>query len=239
MSPLLAFDGPPEDQVDSIVQMLGSGRCPSDLAFDRHLPPPLARASPVFWTPLSVIARAAEWIRRWHLETVVDIGAGPGKFCVAAALATENVRFVGIEQRAHLVATASELAQTFGVAGRVSFEHRDIAAGPLPRADLYYLFNPFGENLFGPEERLDDDAEISTAKYLRDTEEIFRVLRDADEGMHVLTYNGFGGRFPRGWEEVELDVTLPSVLCLWEKTGPRTRALGHGRRARAGGLEVA
>ena len=120
------------------------------------------------------------------------------------------------------------------MAHRVSFLHQDLTAAPLPPADLYYLFNPFGENLFGPEERLDDVVEISTAKYLRDTEEVARILDEADPGMHVLTYNGFGGRFPAEWEEVQVDRTLPNVLRLWEKTARgRSSGVRYGHRQRA------
>ena len=49
------------------------------------------------------------------VQSVVDIGSGAGKFCVAAALGS-GCRFTGLEQRPRLVAAARTLAAYTGEA---------------------------------------------------------------------------------------------------------------------------
>jgi hypothetical protein len=54
-------------------------------------------------------------------------------------------RLALLEHRPHLVAAARELARAFGVDDRVTFVHGALDPATLPAADVYYLFNPFGE----------------------------------------------------------------------------------------------
>jgi len=161
--------------------------------------------------------RAAEWLDELDIRKVMDIGSGVGKFCVVAALAG-NAHYVGIEQRARLVAAARGLARTFGVADRVEFIHGNFDEKFVPDADAFYFYNSFGENLFDPDECLDADVELSDARYLADIAAAERMLRDARVGSYLLTYNGFGGEVPDGYSEVRVDRELPCMLCLWQKT---------------------
>ena len=85
-----------------IAAALRALRCPTDCTFDRLLPEALRVVSGEYWTPLRVAVRAACWLEDVGVRSVVDIGAGVGKFCVVAALAS-NCRFVGLEQRRWLV----------------------------------------------------------------------------------------------------------------------------------------
>lgn len=200
-----------------IVQALRSGRLPSDRVFDRFLPSELRALSGQYWTPLAVAARAAEWLDQLDVQTVVDIGSGTGKFCVAAALLAD-ARFTGIEQRPRLVDAARQLASTFELNQRITFLHSTFGEAPIPKADAYYMYNPFGENLFGLEDRLDSDVELCGARYLRDVAAVERLLHDASVGTFLLTYNGFGGELPADYREVRVDRELPSVLRMWRKT---------------------
>jgi predicted RNA methylase len=175
-----------------------------------------------YWTPLVVAARAAEWLDQLKVQTLVDIGSGTGKFCVAAAL-LGNVQFTGIEQRLRLVDASRQLVGIFELNQRINFLHSTFGEAPIPKADAYYMYNPFGENLFGLEDRLDDDVELSGARYLRDVAAVERLLRDASVGTFLLTYNGFGGELPADYREVRVDRELPSVLRMWRKTS-RDRA---------------
>lgn len=205
-----------------IAEALRSGRCPADRAFDQYLPVELCRLSPHWWTPLSVVRRAARWLDDLGVRSVVDIGSGSGKFCVAAALAG-GCRFVGLEQRPGLVAAARALAELFEVGDRVRFVEGALGEAEVPVADAYYLFNPFGENLHGPLERLDDEVELSEARYDHDVELVEDLLRRARAGTCLLTYNGFGGRAPDGYELVRADLDLPSPLRMWQKAARAVR----------------
>lgn len=199
-----------------IARALREGPCPSDDAFDALLPADLRRASGRFWTPLSVAVRAAQWFGELGVRRVVDIGAGPGKFCVAAALACPCA-FTGIEQRPRLVEAARALARTFGVEGRVRFVEGSFGQVATPPADAYYLFNPFGENVLDEEQQLDHDVELGDGRYLRDILAMERLLDAAPRGTCLVTYNGFGGEVPAGYEAVRVFLGLPTELRAWRK----------------------
>lgn len=80
---------------EQIADLLRSGMCPSDRSFDRYLPSDLQALSNSYWTPLVTARRAAQWLDEVGVGTVIDIGSGAGKFCVATALAS-SCSFVGI-----------------------------------------------------------------------------------------------------------------------------------------------
>jgi hypothetical protein len=193
-----------------------AGRHPEDRTFDRVLARNLRLASPTHWTPIEVIARVSEWIDRHGIRSVVDVGAGAGKFCVVAALLT-RCRFVGIEQRAWLVDAARELARVMRVEDRVRVVHSTLGEEPLPSADAYYFFNPFGENLFDVEDSLGADVEHGLERRTRDVKAAKAALDDRPLGTYVITYNGFGGRMPPRYGEIDVDRELPNVLRLWRK----------------------
>jgi SAM-dependent methyltransferase len=201
---------------------LRTGRCPSDHAFDRFLPQELLRVvSGQYWTPLVVAARAAAWLDDVDVRTVVDIGSGAGKFCVAAALSGQ-CHFTGMEHRPRLVDASRMLCQVFGVEDRVHFIEGTLGETAVPPADAYYLYNPFGENLFGSIDHLDEDVELGEERYDRDIAAVEGLLHEARVGTCVLTYNGFGGQIPPTYREVRVDYELPSVLRLWRKTCRKT-----------------
>jgi predicted RNA methylase len=170
-----------------------------------------------YWTPLVVAARAAAWFEDVEVRTVVDIGSGAGKFCVAAALAG-RCHFTGMEQRTRLVDASRTLSQLFGVEDQVCFVEGTLGESAVPEADAYYLYNPFGENLFASLDHLDEEVELGEARYDRDIAAVEELLRQARVGTCVLTYNGFGGQIPPTYRELRVDYELPSVLRLWRKT---------------------
>jgi predicted RNA methylase len=200
-----------------LADAIRRGAEPDDDLFDRFLPVRLRVASGMFWTPLVVAARAAAWLTEVGAASVVDIGSGAGKFCVAAAL-TSRCHYTGVEHRPRLVAAAGRLARQFGVDDRVAFQVGRLDEG-LPAADAYYLYNPFGENRFGPDGHLDDEVELGEARYRADIAAVEALLRDAPTGTHVITYNGFGGAVPARYVQVRVDRTLPNMLRMWSKVG--------------------
>jgi SAM-dependent methyltransferase len=211
---------------EQVADALGSGRCPADSSFDQFLSDPMRALSSQYFTPLAVAVRAAEWFSERNIRTVVDIGSGAGKFCVAAALAG-HCHFTGLEHRERLVATARSLARTFHVENRVHFLQGALGAARLPSADAYYLYNPFEENVVEQAARIDEDVELSEERYSRDLHAVRELLIAARPGTYVLTYNGFGARLPAGYRHLCVDRELPNVLSLWRKTTPRL-VVHHG-----------
>jgi len=208
------------DLTDSATQLLAGairgGICPPDRAFDRFLPPSLRQVSGQYWTPLLVAMRAAAWFEQLKIGTVIDIGSGAGKFCVAAALAG-SARYIGIEQRPGLVAAARELARLFRVEERVEFRHTTAGPTSIPTGDAYYLYNPFGENLFVPEDHLEESVELGESRFRRDVAIVEDFLCVAPVGTYLVTYNGFGGRPPASYRKIGADLQLPNELRIWQK----------------------
>lgn len=232
---------PPLDALDPAIEAddartrlkasLKAGVEARDGWFDRFLPLSMRIASGQFWTPLVVIQRAAAWIDEHEIRTVVDIGSGAGKFCVAGALACGAV-FTGVEQRGRLVAAASRLAGEFGVADRVAFVDAVFGETTTPVAEAYYLFNPFGENLFSEADHLDSDVELNRGRYLAGIAAVEALLRDAAVGTFVFTYNGFGGGIPASFQEIRVARDLPNVLRLWRKTRAASGGVSYSADAR-------
>jgi SAM-dependent methyltransferase len=219
-----------------VAAALRTGQCPADRAFDCFLPDELRTVSGQYWTPLAVAKRAADWFDDLQVRTVVDIGSGAGKFCVATALAGD-CRFIGVEQRSRLVAAARTLARVFDVDERVRFVHGAVGEVVMPAADAYYLYNPFGVYFFGPPEHDDGDVAFTETRRSRDVAAVEDLLRGARLGTCVLTYNGFGGLMPAGYERIRVDLNMPGELCLWrrepapKKPEARTgRGVGRVRR---------
>jgi SAM-dependent methyltransferase len=200
-----------------VAAALRLGVCPPDRLFDRFLPLELQVVSRQYWTPLVVAMRVAQWLEQHDVRTVLDIGAGPGKLCVGAALAGRT-HFTGLEQRERLVSAARDLARVFEVSDRVAFLHGALGETLVPETEAYYLYNPFGENLFGPEDCLDGEVELGDERYQRDIATVEELLRQTSVGTYLVTYNGFGGDVPPSYSEIRVDRRLPSVLRMWRKT---------------------
>jgi SAM-dependent methyltransferase len=200
-----------------IAEALSVGFCPPDAVFDAFLPEDLANLSADQWTPLEVAVAAARWLAELGRKRVVDIGSGPGKFCIAAALAS-GCTFIGLEQNPRFVSVARSLARLFGVEDRVHFLRGALGDGALPEADAYYLYNPFAQHLFAPS----DNGEVTPDyhRYRRDVMLAQDTFRRAPSGTIVLTYNGFGGLMPASYEACRVDRELPCVLRMWRKSQP-------------------
>jgi len=218
---------------EQIARSLGEGICPPDSAFDRYLPSEARGLSSQHWTPLPVAARAAEWLDEFNIRTVLDVGSGAGKFCVAAAL-VGHCHFTGLEQRERLVMCGRSLARTFDVERRVHFIQGMLGGVRLPAVDAYYFYNPFEENVT-LRSRIDADVELSPRRYARDLDAVRELLGAARSGTYVLTYNGLGGRLPASYQTVRIDRELPNVLRLWRKAVPRIVAAGTNVPSRASG----
>lgn len=214
-----------------VAALLRADASPEDTAFDRFLPQDLREVSEQYWTPLRVVKRAAEWLAELRIRTVVDIGSGAGKFCVAGALLTD-ARFIGLEHRGTLVESARSLAKTFGVSRRVTFVHGALGAVATPRAEAYYFYNPFGEYWFDSSRHDSDPAvAFNHARREDDIAAVKRLIRLSPIGTTVLTYNSFGGRMPECCDLLHLEWALPGPLRLWRKQRDTADARGSERRS--------
>src|ERR1700730_11082711 len=95
-----------------------------DEKFDRIYPQEIRELSSLCWTPVAVAAEAAKMLVTASGLRVLDIGCGPGKFCLVGASLTDG-RFTGVEQRSGLVAEARQAASNLGLAD-VEFIHGNV-----------------------------------------------------------------------------------------------------------------
>ena len=175
---------------------------------------------------MAVAKRAAEWLDDLGIRTVVDIGSGAGKFCVAGTL-FGKCRFIGLEQYSSLVASARALVDLFDLNDRVSFVAGALGAVPTPVGDAYCLFNPFGDYWFGADHPMEAGAGFRGNGYADDLAAAEELLRRVPVGTCVMTYDGFGGRVPADYQLVRVDWELSGVLRLSRKQPDTPR---HGAR---------
>lgn len=179
----------------------------TDDELDGLLPPALWPLARVHFTPVEVARLAARMIAPVAGERVLDIGAGVGKFCIAAALAHPDVTFVGVEQRPALVAVARDLARRLGAAN-VEMIEGDALALDWSGYGGFYLFNPFGEDAHRGAVALDGDYDRDPARFFRSASRARDRLAALPAGTRVVTYHGLGKPAPRGFDVTE--VLLPS-----------------------------
>lgn len=188
----------------------------TDAEFDAVLTDREQRRSALFWTPAPVAIIASQWIERYGGQSVLDVGAGIGKFAILAGLATK-LAVVGVEQRPSLVCVARTLVERFALAPRVRIEEGNFLDFPLPASAALYAFNPFGENLFADGEHIDSAVELSFSRFRRECTAFTALLHLAPVGQLLCTFNGFGGRLPRGYQLVEARSDFLCPLRLWRK----------------------
>ncbi|MFI5297717.1 MAG: methyltransferase domain-containing protein [Polyangiales bacterium] len=229
-APNHAVTTPPRDDCVDVSAPPSSGEftCDDDL-FDAKFPPEVRRRSAMFWTPIAVAHRAGELLADLGVERVLDIGSGPGKFCVAAATRAPKVRFVGVEQRAHRVEVAREVARRLGVTN-TRFEVGDATRVDLTRFDAVYMFNPFAENGFAEVERFDQTVELTEVRLLHDVARVERAVAASPAGMLVLTYHTYGGRFPDSFDLFHCERAGTGWLRIWRRRAGGRRRAGITKR---------
>jgi SAM-dependent methyltransferase len=103
-----------------VPEALRNGRRVRDDAFDSVYPEAVRKVSSRSWTPVEVARTAARWFAAEGARRVQDVGSGPGKFCVVAAL-TADLQLTGLEQRQDLVAISKAAAQAYGASAARRF----------------------------------------------------------------------------------------------------------------------
>jgi SAM-dependent methyltransferase len=171
-----------------------------------------------------VAIRAAELLVIDPATRVLDVGSGVGKFCIVGAAVT-GARFTGIEQRGPLVQVARNTAERLGVAG-ASFVHGTFDAMRIEDFDAFYFFNPFQENVFSNDDRLDETVELCHERFIADVERAVSLLTCAAVGTRVVTYHGFGGEMPPTYRRMRRERRQTGYLELWIKDdGPPRHCL--------------
>lgn len=184
-----------------------------DERFDLIYPPEIRELSDRHWTPVAVARRAAEFLVGEPETRVLDLGCGPGKFCIVGALTTAG-HFTGVEQR-HQLANLAREAIRRGRITNAEIVHANVTEIDFLAYDAFYLFNPFEENLFTLA-KIDESVELSKALYEQYTRHVATQLARVPLGTRVVTYAGLCEEVPACYECREY--TFGGELKLWEKT---------------------
>ncbi|MES2515263.1 MAG: methyltransferase domain-containing protein [Bacteroidota bacterium] len=185
----------------------------TEIGFNNLLPHALKQATQLYFTPVEVAQTAAEWLTENHEEKILDIGAGVGKFCVAAARVC-NKQFYGVEYRETLVEIGNELIDHFEVSANASMIFSNITNINFLEYDAFYLFSPFYENL-EPEQRLNDEVEIEEKLYQVYLDYTESQLAKAKMGTRLVTYFGNNFEVPDSYQRVR--DAYDGSLKLWIK----------------------
>lgn len=187
-----------------------------DWSFDEWLPLSLQMHAALHFTPIDVSRHAASVLAPEPGMTVLDVGAGAGKFCIAAAQAAPWAEFVGVEWRPHLVRIAERLARAYGLSN-VRFVHADAFDLDWSSFDAFYLYNPFAEQLLDSAFVLDETIAFNPVNFALFVDLVRERLARARLGTRVATYHGFGAPPPLGYELLHDDAMGTDRVELWVK----------------------
>lgn len=188
-----------------------------DAAFDELLSP-LARAkSRRYWSPVCAARIAALRLAERGVRRVLDVGSGPGKFCIVAACAHPELRFHGIEHRAGLAEAAADLGRRLHLRN-LEFNRGDVLATSWLDYDGFYFFNPFAENSYPAEDVFDSSVELSQVRLATELRRSAELLSSVRIGAVVVTYHGLSGPIPSSFDLVSEERVGPTFLRTWVKT---------------------
>jgi SAM-dependent methyltransferase len=198
-------------------------RFADDDAFDDCLPITMRFKASIHFTPVEVARQAAHLLAPVGGMAVLDVGAGPGKFCLVAAHAIPGASFTGVELRPHLVAFAIQAARECRLANArfIAGDALDLDWSPY---DAFYLYNPFAEQLFSHGLMLDRTIAVDPANFAVYVAAVRERLSRARLGTRVVTYHGYGGTPPAGYELATVLPMASDRLELWIKVRAVTEA---------------
>lgn len=196
----------PREEFDSEVTSV------EDEKFDLIYPAKVRKLSSVFWTPVHIAAEAAKLLVPEPGTRVLDVGCGPGKFCLLAASLTDG-HVTGVEQRSELVEVARAAAADLRLTD-IEFIEANVMDVAFADYDAFYIFNPFEENM-SVGYRIDSAVPLSPALFKQYTSYVANELGERPIGTRVMTYMGYADEIP-GCYTCELAL-FGDDLKLWIK----------------------
>jgi SAM-dependent methyltransferase len=180
----------------------------SDELFDGLYPASSTSLMKRHWTPLQVASKAAQFLAAEKNVSILDIGSGVGKFCIAAAHFMPEAFYTGIEQRENLVDQANEAKKTLG-SKNVNFIHGNFTKLNFKKFDHFYFFNSFYEN-FSFTENMDTEIEYSKEIYEQYNYSLRIKLEQKPSGTRLATFHSTEDEIPEDFLVVgtEMDNTL-------------------------------
>lgn len=164
------------------------------------------------WTPIEVAKKVAEFLAEKPGTKVLDIGSGPGKFCLVGATYTKG-HFTGVEQRYGLVEISKKLSRCYRITN-VDFIHANITSVKFKEYDAFYFYNSFHENI-DLTAKIDDTVNSSIELYNLYHTYVYEQLALAPAGSRLVTYWSTAKEVPSSYK---LKFSFKDGLLLfWEK----------------------
>ncbi|GEP89655.1 methyltransferase domain-containing protein [Chitinophaga terrae (ex Kim and Jung 2007)] len=185
----------------------------SDYNFHHLYPLYIQALAQKHWTPLKVVASASKFLAADPGVKILDIGSGPGKFCLAGAYYNPNSFFYGIEQRIDLIRYATIAKEMVGL-DNITFMHGNMMEVDFTQYDHFYFFNSFYENLPGTY-KIDDKLTYSRNLYNQYHRYLYQQLEKMPAGTKLATYHCDEEDAPNGYHIVGTDID--HLLKFWVK----------------------
>jgi SAM-dependent methyltransferase len=185
----------------------------ADILFNDLYPHSIRELSKVHWTPLEISHKVARFLSEENDETILDIGSGVGKFCLAAAHYMPKSFYYGVEQRKSLITHAENAKKLLGLKN-VNFIHGNFTQLDFRKFNHFYFYNSFHENLQGTD-KIDDSIEYSDELYIYYKRYLYRQLEQKPKGTRLCTLCTWDHEIPPEYHIVGAD--LADRLKFWIK----------------------
>lgn len=184
-----------------------------DRIFDKMYPPAIGALSAIHWTPLDVVEEASDFLAAPGAR-ILDVGAGAGKFCIAAGSLHPEATFYGIEHRKPFVDEAERVRLLTGI-NNVNFRCGNITDLKSDDFDHFYFYNSFCEQV-QPWGRIDNTVKISFSLYQRYKNHFHAMLEKKPADTRLVTYHTPNSELPKSYKLVRN--SYKKCLKLWIKT---------------------
>ena len=185
----------------------------SDADFNQIYPPSIQALSKKQWTPISIARKAANFLAAENGASILDIGSGVGKFCLAAAYYKPKSFFFGVEQRKSLTGF-SEMAKDILSLDNVFFIPGNFTQLDFRQYDHFYFYNSFYENLAGTD-KIDDSIDYSRELFNYYNRYLFKQLQLKPAGTRLATFHSLEDEIPRDYHVVGTEAD--NLLKFWIK----------------------
>lgn len=185
----------------------------SDETFNQLYPQSIQLHAQRHWTPLFVARKAGNFLSTGKNVSILDIGSGAGKFCLAAAHFNPESLFFGIEQRENLIKYSEKTNDLLNLEN-VTFIHGNFTKLDFNKFDHFYFYNSFYENLEGTD-KIDNSIDYSGELYNYYNRYLYRELDKKPVGTRIATFHSLEAEIPHSYHVVGSE--LNNLLKFWIK----------------------
>ena len=185
----------------------------SDCQFNEIYPPSIQLLAQRHWTPLDVAIKAADFLAAENNVSILDIGSGVGKFCLAAANHKPKAFFTGVEQRLSLIRHAETAKERLQL-DNAWFINGNFTQIDFRNYDHFYFFNAFYENLEGTV-KIDNSIDYSGELYNYYSRYLYKQLQQKPSGTRLAAFHSLEDEMPPEYHVV--GVEMDGLLKFWIK----------------------